>query len=70
MRVLVACEFSGIVRGAFALRGHDAWNCDLLLSERSGNHIQGNVLGILGNSWDLMVVFPLCTYLASSGARW
>lgn len=70
MRVLVACEFSGTVRDAFAARGHDAWSCDLLPTERPGNHIQGDVLGILGDGWDLMVAHPPCTHLAVSGARW
>lgn len=70
MRVLVACEFSGIVRDAFAARGHDAWSCDLLPSERPGNHIQGDVLDILNDGWDLMIAHPPCTHLAASGARW
>lgn len=70
MRVLIACEFSGIVRDAFAALGHEAWSCDLLPSERSGNHIQGDVLEILDRDWDLMVAHPPCTYLAVSGARW
>lgn len=70
MRVLVACEFSGIVRDAFAKRGHDAWSCDLLPSERPGNHIQGDVLAVLDGGWDLMVAHPPCTHLAVSGARW
>lgn len=63
LRVLVACEFSGIVRDAFKARGHDAWSCDLLPTERPGNHIQGDVLAILGDGWDLMVAHPPCTYL-------
>lgn len=70
MRVLIACEFSSIVRDAFVKHGHDAWSCDLLPSEREGNHIQDNVLKYLRNGWDLMVAFPPCTYLAVSGARW
>lgn len=70
MRVLVACEFSGIVRDAFAERGHDAWSCDLLPTERPGNHIQGDVLEILDEGWDLMIAHPPCTHLAVSGARW
>lgn len=70
MRILVACEFSGIVRDAFAARGHDAWSCDLLPSERPGQHIQGDVLGVLDNNWDLMIAHPPCTHLAVSGARW
>ena len=70
MRVLVACEFSGIVRDAFAARGHDAWSCDLLPSERPGNHFQGDVLDVIGDGWDLMIAHPPCTHLAVSGAAW
>lgn len=70
MRVLVACEFSGIVRDAFAKRGHDAWSCDLLPSEREGRHIQKD-LGVWdSDNFDLMIAFPPCTHLAVSGARW
>lgn len=71
MKVLIACEFSGIVRDAFKERGHDAWSCDLLPTEREGNHIQKDVLNIVNDgTWDLMIAFPPCTYLAVSGARW
>lgn len=71
MRVLVACEFSGVVRDAFAARGHEAWSCDLLPSERPGEHLEGDVLEHLsGPDWDLMIAFPPCTHLAVSGARW
>ena len=72
MKVLIACEFSGIVREAFAKRGHDAWSCDFLPTEIPGQHFQGNVLEYLEPEyeWGLMVAFPPCTYLASSGARW
>ncbi len=70
LRVLVACEFSGAVRDAFARRGHDAWSCDLLPTESPGNHIHGDVFDILDEGWDLMVAHPPCTHLASSGARW
>lgn len=70
MRVLVACEFSGIVRDAFAVRGHDAYSCDLLPTERTGNHIKGNVIEWLSDGWDLMIAHPPCTHLAGSGARW
>jgi site-specific DNA-cytosine methylase len=69
MKVLVACEFSGIVREAFAKRGHDAWSCDLLPTEIPGNHIQGDVLEILNDGWDLMIAHPPCTHLAVSGAK-
>ncbi len=70
MRVLIACEFSGIVRDAFAALGHDAWSCDLLPSEREGQHIQGDVRAVIGQDWDLMIAHPPCTHLAVSGARW
>lgn len=67
LRVLVACEFSGTVRDAFAARGHDAWSCDLLPSETPGNHHQGPVQDILDQAWDLLIAHPPCTYLANSG---
>ena len=70
MKVLVACEFSGIVREAFTKRGHDAWSCDLLPTEIEGNHIQNDVLKYIGDGWDLMIAHPPCTHLAVSGARW
>ena len=70
MKVLIACEFSGIVREAFKELGHNAWSCDLLPTEIIGNHIRGNVLEILKDDWDLMIAHPPCTYLAVSGARW
>lgn len=70
MKVLVACEYSGIVRDAFAKRGHDAWSCDILATESKGNHIQGDVLGILDQGWDLMIAHPPCTHLTVTGARW
>ena len=69
-RLLVACEFSGVVRDAFARRGWDAWSCDLLPSETPGQHIQGDVLGVLHQGWDLLIAHPPCTHLAVSGARW
>ncbi len=70
MRVLVACEYSGIVRDAFAALGHDAWSCDLLPTERPGKHIQDDVLLYLDKDWDMMIAHPPCTHLAVSGARW
>jgi site-specific DNA-cytosine methylase len=74
MRVLVACEFSGVVRDAFEARGHDAWSCDLLPCERGGKHFQEDVrqllLAQMVNPWDLMICHPPCTHLAVSGARW
>ncbi|KKL97890.1 hypothetical protein LCGC14_1829960 [marine sediment metagenome] len=70
MRVLICCEFSGIVRDAFKAKGHDAWSCDLLPTEREGQHIQGDVLDILNDGWDMILAFPPCTYLCVSGIRW
>lgn len=70
MRVLVACEFSGIVRDAFARRGHDAWSCDLLPTEIPGNHYQGDMRNLDYQRFGLLIAFPPCTYLARSGARW
>lgn len=71
MRVLVACEFSGVVRRAFAARGHDAWSCDLVAAEDGGTtHHVGDCLGLIGRGWDLMIAHPPCTHLAVSGARW
>jgi len=71
VKVLIACEFSGVVRDAFIRAGHDATSIDLLPSESSyGPHIVGDVLGFLDGDWELMIAHPPCTYLASSGARW
>src|SRR5574343_1768922 len=70
MKVLVACEFSGIVRDAFLAKGHDAWSCDLLPTESPGPHIQGDVREILNDGWDMMIAHPPCTRLCNSGVRW
>jgi hypothetical protein len=72
MKVLVACEFSGVVRNAFLDRGHDAWSCDLLPAEdRSNRHITGDARDILEDGWDLLIVaHPPCTRLCNSGVRW
>jgi site-specific DNA-cytosine methylase len=80
MKVLVACEFSGVVRRAFAKLGHDAWSCDVLGAEDDarefqtpdtcGRHHQGDVMEILDRGWDLMIAHPPCTHLSVSGARW
>lgn len=69
-RVLVACEFSGVVRDAFAARGCDAWSCDLLPSERPGRHIVGDVRDMPLSSFDLLIAHPPCTFLCNSGVRW
>lgn len=70
MKVLVACEFSGVVRDAFLQKGHDAVSCDLLPTERPGPHIHGDVLEVLDDGWDLMIAHPPCTYLTVSGNKW
>jgi site-specific DNA-cytosine methylase len=70
MKVLVACEYSGVVRDAFLKQGHNAISCDLLPTEQPGPHYEGDVLDILDNGWDLMIAHPPCTHLAVSGARW
>lgn len=71
MKILIGCEFSGRVRNAFRDRGHDAWSCDLLPSEDfSDFHIQGDVMDVLNNGWDLAVFHPPCTHFAVSGSRW
>lgn len=69
MRVLIACEYSGIVRDAFIAMGHDAMSCDFLPTERPGPHYQGDVRDILDQGWDLMIAHPDCTYLTVS-AEW
>lgn len=74
LRVLVACEYSGRVRDAFAARGHKAVSCDLLPSESDpvdgALHCQGDIRDLLDRPWDLLIAFPPCTHLAASGARW
>jgi hypothetical protein len=70
MRVLVACEYSGVVRDAFLARGHDAMSCDLLPTDVPGPHYQGDVRDVLNDGWDLMVAHPPCTYLSVSGMHW
>lgn len=71
MYVLVACEFSGVVRDAFRVRGHAAFSVDLLPCEGDSRfHWQGNVNAVLNRQWDLMIAHPPCTYLCNSGVRW
>lgn len=71
MKILIACEYSGIVREAFRKLGHDAWSCDLLPSDdNSPYHIQGDVLDHLTDGWDLMIAHPPCTYLTNAGVTW
>lgn len=70
MKILIACEYSGRVRDAFIRKGHDAVSCDLLPSESNfGPHIQGDVLPLLDQHWDMLIAHPPCTYLANSGAK-
>lgn len=69
MRVLVACEYSGTVRDAFAALGHDAWSCDLLPSDTPGKHIQGDALEAITKGWDLLIGHPPCTYLSYAGTQ-
>jgi len=76
MKVLIACEYSGIVREAFKERGHDAWSCDLLPTDIEGQHLQGDVFNFIDKyaantwKWDLMIAHPPCTYLCNSGVSW
>lgn len=70
MRILIACEFSGIVREAFTKLGHDVTSCDLLPSELPGKHYQGDVKDILNDGWDMMIAHPPCTYLSVAGLHW
>jgi site-specific DNA-cytosine methylase len=70
MKILIACEYSGIVRDAFKELGHYAVSCDLLPTEKPGMHYQGDVRNIINDGWDIMIAFPPCTHLAVSGARW
>ena len=69
MKVLIACEFSGIVRDAFLEKGHDAMSCDLLPTEKPGPHYQGDVFDIINDGWDMMIGHPPCTYISYAGTR-
>jgi len=69
MKILVACEFSGVVRDAFSSLGHYAMSCDILPTEKNGNHYQGDIRDVLEWDWDLMIAHPPCTYLSNAGAR-
>ncbi len=71
MKVLIACEFSGIVRDAFIEQGHDAVSCDFLKNDNTRSaHIQGDILEVLDYGWDMMIAFPPCTYLCNGGTNW
>lgn len=74
MKILIACELSGTVRDAFEDKGHDAWSCDIEPTDskqtrKSGKHIQGNIMEILSQRWDMMIAFPPCTYLTYAATR-
>lgn len=70
MKVLIACEFSGMVRDAFRAKGHDAWSCDIIPTERKGPHIVNDVRNVLDDGWDMMIAHPPCTHLSYQGLRW
>ena len=70
MKILIACEFSGVVRDAFIAKGHDAISCDLLPTEAPGPHIVGDVRRYLREPWDMVIAHPPCTRLCNSGVRW
>lgn len=67
MKILVACEYSGVVRDAFKNKGHDVTSCDLLPTDKPGNHYQGDVFDIINDGWDMMIAHPPCTYMSNSG---
>lgn len=69
MKILVACEFSGVVRDAFIEHGHEAVSCDLLPTEKPGPHFIGDVFDVIDYPWDMMIAHPPCTDLSVSGAR-
>ena len=69
MKVLVACEYSGVVRDAFIRGGHDAMSCDLLPTDAPGPHYQGSLFDVIDYPWDLAIFHPPCTHLSVSGAR-
>ena len=70
MKILIACEYSGIIRDCFLALGHDAMSCDIDPTDYPGPHYEGDVLDILDNGWDMMIAHPPCTYLCSSGLHW
>jgi hypothetical protein len=70
MKILIACEYSGAVRDSFIALGHDALSCDLLPTDKPGPHYQGDVRDIIHDGWDMLIAFPPCTYLCSSGMHW
>jgi hypothetical protein len=69
MKVLIGCEYSGIIREAFKARGHDAWSCDIVDTEIPGQHIKDDVLKHLNDGWDFAIFHPPCTYLSTVGNK-
>lgn len=69
MKVLIACEYSGVVRDAFKKLGHQAMSCDIIPTDAEGWHYQGSVMDVLQDGWDLMIAHPPCTYISNAGAR-
>ena len=70
MKILIACEYSGRVRDAFKVKGHDAWSCDLLPTDTAGQHYQCDMFDLDLESFDLIIAHPPCTYLSVSGLHW
>lgn len=70
MKILIACEYSGIVRDAFIAKGHDAISCDLLPTDKTGPHHQGDIFELLNQKWDLIIAHPPCTALTVAGNKW
>jgi len=70
MKVLIACEYSGIVRDAFIRHGHDAMSADILPTESPGPHYHGDVRDVLDDKWDMVIAHPPCTRLTLAGVRW
>jgi site-specific DNA-cytosine methylase len=68
VKILIACEYSGIVRDAFIKKGHEALSCDLLPTESYGPHYQGNVMDVIDRGWDMMIAHPPCTHFSKAGA--
>lgn len=65
MKILVACEFSGVVREAFKKKDHEVWSCDFEPTLIPGNHYQGDMFDIINDGWDMMIAHPPCTYISN-----
>jgi hypothetical protein len=70
VKILIACEYSGIVRDAFLARGHEVWSCDIVPTERPGPHIVNDVRNVLDHDWDMLIAHPPCTHMSYAGVRW